>query len=89
MGEIPRSQTAGPKGMHIRNCDRSFRVTFQNPVSYYPTVHLPSEEMRSSLPLPGLHWIILLSCEIKIEWNTGQVTFSSVLQSLATDKGPK
>lgn len=89
MGEIPGSKTAGPKDMHIQTCDRSFRVTFQNPVSYYPSVHLPSEELRSSLPLPDPHWIILASCEIRMEWNTGQVTFSSVLQSLATDKGPK
>lgn len=89
MGEIPGSKTAGPKDMHIQTCDRSLRVTFQNPVSYYPSVHLPSEELRSSLPLPDPHWIILPSCEIRMEWNTGQVTFSSVLQSLATDKGPK
>ena len=50
---------------------------------------LPSKAMRSSFPLLCLHWIILPSCEVKMEWNTGQVTFSSILQSLATNKGPK
>ena len=89
VGEIPRSKIAGSKNMHILKFDRSFGITLQNLISHYLTVHFPSKEMRRYLPSPGMHWIPLPSCEMKMGWNTRASHLFSVLQSLATDKGPK
>ena len=44
------SKIAGSEDMHIQKFDKCFRITFQNPISHYLTVPVPSKEVSSYPP---------------------------------------